>query len=1067
VKEKVLSIVAEKTGYPEDMLDLDLDLEADLGIDTVKQAETFAAIRAAFNIPRRDDLKLRDYPTLSHVIKFVHAMRPDLAANGQSTWVSQPPASTAAPVMTTDSPLTADPVKQKVLNIVAEKTGYPQDMLDLDLDLEADLGVDTVKQADTFAAIRAAFDIPRQDNLKLRDYPTLSHVVKFVHDMRPDLVAGGQPTTASQQPAPTTAPLSTVHSPLTIGTAKDKLLGNIAEADRIPRRVPVPSLRPALDLCKPTGVTLDEKSRVVVMPDRGGIGEALVNRLEQRGVTALVIDGLLTGESIEAQLKTWLAEGSIQGVYWLAALDVEPGIEEIDLETWRELNRRRVKNLYTTLRALYESVSRRGSFLVSATRLGGLHGYGEAGASAPLGGAVAGFTKAYKRERNDALVKVVDFEMRHTMAEPADTLIAETLNDPGSVEVGYWDGQRYAIALEQRPAADGRPGMTLNKDSVFLITGAAGGITSAIVADLAAASGGVFYLVDLVREPQRDDPNIKLFRTDKEALKQKLIEAMKAAGERPTPVKIDKQMLAVERDEAALRAIESVETAGGTAHYYSVNLLDGPAVTAVIDDIRRRHGRIDVLMHAGGLEISRSLPDKEPKEFDRVFDVKADGFFNLLRAAKGLPIGASVSFSSVAGRFGNSGQTDYSAANDLLCKITSSLRAWRPDTRGIVIDWTAWGGIGMATRGSIPRIMEMAGIDLLPPEAGVPTVRRELTAGGTHGEVVIGQRLGILLQEWDETGGIDTAKVEVLLAGLDRPRLMIGKVKAAKLYGGLEVETTLDPQVQPFLFDHQLEGIPLLPGVMGTEAFAELASLLAPGTVVAAVENEQFLSPFKFYHHHPRTMTLSATINPSGNGDLIAHTMLQSVTQPPRLSEDRKGEASELTPQVKTHFTTDVRLTRTLLDKPVQAFEPPGAEQLPIGASQVYRIYFHGPAYKVLERAKVDGDTAIGLMPAALPPNTSPDGAASLMAPRLIELCFQTAGIWEIATKGVLALPSGIESVTTYRHPDEANRRRLWALVTAVDGGARFNARVVDDAGEVYVSLNGYRTVQLPGNVSL
>ena len=43
--QRVTSIVAEKTGYPADMLDLDLDLEADLGVDTVKQAEMFAAVR--------------------------------------------------------------------------------------------------------------------------------------------------------------------------------------------------------------------------------------------------------------------------------------------------------------------------------------------------------------------------------------------------------------------------------------------------------------------------------------------------------------------------------------------------------------------------------------------------------------------------------------------------------------------------------------------------------------------------------------------------------------------------------------------------------------------------------------------------------------------------------------------------------------------------------------------------------------------------------------------------------------------------------------------------------------
>ena len=57
----------------------------------------------------------------------------------------------------------------------------------------------------------------------------------------------------------------------------------------------------------------------------------------------------------------------------------------------------------------------------------------------------------------------------------------------------------------------------------------------------------------------------------------------------------------------------------------------------------------------------------------------------------------------------------------------------------------------MATRGSIPKVMEQAGIDMSPPDAGVPLIRRELTAGAARGEVVIGQRLGVLMKEWDET----------------------------------------------------------------------------------------------------------------------------------------------------------------------------------------------------------------------------------------------------------------------------------------------------------------------------
>ena len=139
----------------------------------------------------------------------------------------------------------------------------------------------------------------------------------------------------------------------------------------------------------------------------------------------------------------------------------------------------------------------RGTFLVSATRLGGLHGYDEAGAFAPLGGGVTGFTKAYKREKSDALVKAVDFEPSRKTTALAEILIEETLLDPGAVEIGYHDGQRWTIGLKEKPCSEGAAGMTLGKDTVFLITGAAGSIVSAITADLAAASGGTFHLLDL------------------------------------------------------------------------------------------------------------------------------------------------------------------------------------------------------------------------------------------------------------------------------------------------------------------------------------------------------------------------------------------------------------------------------------------------------------------------------------------------------------------------------------------------------------------------------------------
>jgi acyl carrier protein len=209
VATKVLAVVAEKTGYPPEMLDLDLDLEADLGVDTVKQAETFAAIREAFGIERIENLKLRDYPTLRHVIDFVYERRPDLkpsAAPAPAPAMAMAiaaPAATSAPVTAPAAPAAApapvaDPATERVLAVVAEKTGYPPEMLDLDLDLEADLGVDTVKQAETFAAIREAFGIERVEDLKLRDYPTLRHVINFVYERRPDLKPSAAPASCTR-----------------------------------------------------------------------------------------------------------------------------------------------------------------------------------------------------------------------------------------------------------------------------------------------------------------------------------------------------------------------------------------------------------------------------------------------------------------------------------------------------------------------------------------------------------------------------------------------------------------------------------------------------------------------------------------------------------------------------------------------------------------------------------------------------------------------------------------------------------------------------------------------------
>jgi acyl transferase domain-containing protein/NAD(P)-dependent dehydrogenase (short-subunit alcohol dehydrogenase family)/acyl carrier protein len=1052
VKERILALVVEKTGYPQDMLDLDLDLEADLGVDTVKQAEMFAAIREIYNIPRDENRKLRDYPTLAHVIRFVYEQRPALAETVAASPAAQPSEAVAASLVpSVVSAASDDPIKKKVLQIVAEKTGYPEDMLDPDLDLEADLGIDTVKQAEMFASVRAAYNIPRDESLKLRDFPTLAHVIKFAQQRAAFAASAAALVKEDQLKEQKAAPSSTSTQPVRPS------LASLDAANRVPRRIPVPILRPPLTFFKATRAKLDRDSRVVIMPDRGGVSEALTQRLQAMGVEVLRIDGCPNAEALTSLLKAWTEAGPIQGIFWLPALDYEGILSDMNSAFWHEAVRVRVKLLYSTMRALYDHVGDAGTFFVSGTRQGGHHGYDEAGAFAPLGGAVSGFAKAYKRERPESLVKVVDFESNRSASEVADLLLNETLHDPGAVEIGYTAIQRWTIGLEEQPADDSQAGMVLDKNTVFLISGAAGSIVSAIVADLAAASGGTFYLLDLVPEPDPNNPDLKRLLTDKENLKRDLFARILDRGERATPALVEKELASLERAHAAQSAIDAVRAAGGIAHFFTVNLVDEEAVSNVIDEVRQRSGHIDVLLHAAGIERSHSLPDKDPKEFDLVFDVKSDGFFNLLHAIGDMPLGATVAFSSIAGRFGNVGQTDYAAANDLLCKITSSFRTTRQATRGIAIDWTAWADIGMASRGSIPKIMELAGIDMLPPEAGIPVVRRELTAGATRGEVVIGQRLGVFLKELDDSGGLDEAAANVVQESSLPIGPMVGKVHSVKVYDGYSIETTLDPKVQPFLHDHQIDSTPVLPGVMGIEAFAEAAVCLLPDWRVTEIETITFLAPFKFYRSEPRRVRIETRIRPVRD-ELVADCRLIGYRQLPNQTE----------PQRTTHFTAQVRLAKRPAPAPLIR-----VPMLPAGytinghtieAADIYRLYFHGPAYRVIEKATLDGERVIGLMARDLPPNHHPSELLTVVAPRLIELCFQTAGIWELGTYGRMGLPQQVRQICLYASADLTDDR-LYAVVTpnSVDGS--YHAEVLDTKGNCYLRLRGYQTVALPGGV--
>src|SRR5215208_2439401 len=341
----------------------------------------------------------------------------------------------------------------------------------------------------------------------------------------------------------------------------------------------------------------------------------------------------------------------------------------------------------------------------------------------------------------------------------------------------------------------------------------------------------------------------------------------------------------------------------------------------------------------------------------------------------------------------------------------------------------------MASRGSIPKMMEAAGIDMLAPEHGVPVVRRELEAAGPGREVVVAGRLGLLLEEPHPTGGLDPDAATARIPAPPGP--MLGRLTAMTVAGGLVARTELDPARQAFLDDHRIDGIPVLPGVMGMEGFAEVSGALLTGWHVTGLEDVELLAPFKLYRDEPRTAEVRARLRDGGDGTIVADCALVGRRELPG-----QGEQETL------HFTGRVRLAR---EAPPSPEHSPPPEQQGVDRDAVYRIYFHGPAYQVLERAWRDDGHVVGRFADGLPPAHEPPGRPEEVAPREIELCFQTAGVWELGTAGRMALPTRVDRVTIY--PDAGAPGRLTAIVTPRDGDDGVDAVVVDEHGRARVGL--------------
>ncbi len=922
LKELVLGVVAEKTGYPVELLGLDMDMEAGLGIDSIKRVEILSALEK--QVPAMaglDPTQMFALRTLGDVLQLI-----DRQAGGASASVSpspipsipHPSVPAAAPAPSAGAgQLPPADLQALVLGVVAEKTGYPVELLGLDMDMEAGLGIDSIKRVEILSALEK--QVPAMaglDPTQMFALRTLGDVLRLID--RPPVPSDNSPESSKSE------------------KVEDSLLADNCDRFAVNLEEEAPSgftLAGLLD-CDPLAIVA------------GGPPEGV--EVE----TARALARLLGGRGIATKVAGEVPEGA-RGVVYLGGLR---RVERIDDAV--AVNR----EAFQAARA-FAAGGTGGGVFVTVQDTGGDFGLGGApGARAWLGG-LPGLVKTAALEWPEVSCKAIDVECGQRSPEEIAAAVEHELTNGGpQVEVGLdAAGTRRVVrcAAAPLPAGNEKPGV--EEGAVLVVSGGARGVTAAALHGIAAAKPS---LVLLGRTTIEAEPACCRGIADEAGLNAAVLQEARAAGRTVTPAEVRrqvKQVLARREIEANLAALRS---AGARVRYLAVDVEDGPALAAALDDVRREWGPIQGIVHGAGVLADKRIADKTAEQFDRVFAAKVTGLRNLLAATRDDPLRLIALFSSAAARFGNVGQCDYAMANEVLNKVAAAEQRRRgPSCRVKSLNWGAWDG-GMVTP-SLKVHFQTLGIPLIPLAAGARLFAAETAAGADGVEVVLGCDPG---------------------AGLAADRQHVTRL-----------DVTVDSRTHPFLHSHCTRGdVPVLPAVLALEWFVRAACLARPDMVVACCRDLKVLAGAPL-------------------PDVDRGRRFRVVCREVRKGEDVYLEA-ELCSRGVRHYTAVVEMAAAHRQaEAARGALPEQGGDWPWTAAEAYDgLLFHGPDFQVLRSledlsahggsASLWGTEDVGWGPGPWRTN-----------PAALDGGLQLTLLWALHHKGRKSLPTGVGAFIPYR----------------------------------------------------
>jgi acyl carrier protein len=742
-----MAVVAEKTGYPSEMLNLDMGLESDLGIDSIKRVEILSAMRTkAPSLPEVDAGAMANLRTLGQIVGY---LREQLGG-------SAPAPVAAAPVAAPPKASSSVDVESLLMSVVADKTGYPAEMLNLDMGLESDLGIDSIKRVEILSAMRTkAPSLPEVDAGAMANLRTLGQIVAYLReqlggpsdDPNGGGGGGGKPSTSGAADAKG-------------GEAADPRLGRYA-TKAVAR--PGPGF----------GVSgLSGEGSLLLTPDGHGVAEALAARLRSRGLAVVV------GNDLPADAK---------GAVLLHGLG--PFADANGALTAQGL-------AFRIARGLAPRVSAQGGVFVTTQDTGADFGLSCSDLTRALSGGLVGLSRTAGIEWPLAGVKGLDVELGARAADAvAEAIERELFTGGPDRDVGLAaDGRR--LVLESVPARAIQPGpVRVDASSVIVATGGARGVTAACLIALARRARCAFAL--LGRTALEDEPAAVVGVEGEANLKRALLAAAAASGEKVSPALINSRLSKILANREVQSTLQAIHAAGARALYIAADVNDPARLSLALAEVRRSLGPITGLVHGAGVIADKLIAEKTDDQFQRVFDTKVAGLNALLAATANDPLSMVCLFSSVAGRCGNAGQCDYAMANQTLNTVALAESRRRPGVLWKSLGWGPWEG-GMVTPALKARF-EAAGVPLIPLDGGAELFAREVLSGAAD-------------------------EVDVVMGGAPRAEALLPtEAPTERRY-----DVFVSAASHPYLQDHSIQGVPVVPVVLALEWFARAAQMSAP-----------------------------------------------------------------------------------------------------------------------------------------------------------------------------------------------------------------------------------------------